>query len=242
LTVPDWRYGHLVSSARNLCLLFEQVHALGILFGDVSVANFLVRGDTTMVGVDTDSYQLTADGQTYPCPVGTDETTPPELQNTANFSKLLRKPEHDYFGLASLVTRLVMEGIHPFSGVVHNMRLAPPIGPRIERNLFPYSPGTRFWSRMKRAAFATPTPTASLLFAALSPGLRSLILRAFDAGHRDPTQRPTPAAWRQALQEFLQALTKCNKNPQHQYFNGLSLCHWCELVRQTGKDHYPLNP
>jgi DNA-binding helix-hairpin-helix protein with protein kinase domain len=222
--------------------LFECVHASDILVGDVSVANFVIRCDTTAVGIDTDSFQLSVDGQTYPCPVGTDETTPPELQNTRNFSEVLRKPEHDYFGLASLVTRILMEGIQPFSGVVHNMKLAPPIGARIERNLFAFSPRTKFWIRMRHGVFTTPTPVATLLFSALSPELRSLIVQAFDAGHRNPTLRPTPTTWRRALENFLQSLTKCSSNRQHQYFNRLRRCPWCELFRQTRKDHYPPNP
>jgi DNA-binding helix-hairpin-helix protein with protein kinase domain len=241
-SVPNWHYGHLVSSARNLSILFEQVHARQILFGDVSIANLLVRSDTTIVGVDTDSYQISADGETFPCPVGTDETTPPELQATRDFSQVIRCPEHDYFGLASLVTRLLIEGNHPFSGKVVNLKAAPPIGTRIQRNLFPFRQRPHFWHRLRKHAYATPTPTAALLMNALSPSLRSLIMQAFSDGHHDPKHRPTPLQWRKALEEFQQLLTKCKANSNHRYFRQLTRCPWCELATLTGKERYPSNP
>jgi len=53
----------------------------------------------------------------FPLSVGKPEYTAAELQGR-DFSTMDRKASHDNFGLAVLIFHLLMEGIHPFAGVM----------------------------------------------------------------------------------------------------------------------------
>ena len=87
--------------------------------GDVNVRNFLVQANGMVALIDCDSYQIRNGTMTWTCDVGVSLWTPPELQGQ-NFKGLVRTANHDLFGLAMLVFKLLFMGRHPFAGVPTN--------------------------------------------------------------------------------------------------------------------------
>lgn len=116
---PFFDYRYLHRTARNLAAAVAAVHSRGHVVGDLNESNVLASETALVTLVDTDSFQVRdpKTGATHRCPVGKPEFTPPELQGKA-FRKLDRSTEHDAFGLAVLLFQLLMEGAHPFAGIV----------------------------------------------------------------------------------------------------------------------------
>jgi DNA-binding helix-hairpin-helix protein with protein kinase domain len=112
---PEARWDFLVRAARNLAAAFESVHERGLVVGDVNEGNAVVSKKAVVRLIDCDSFQVTHEGRTYPCPVGVPLFTPPELQGRA-FDRVVRTRDHDGFGLAVLLFHLLFLGRHPFAG------------------------------------------------------------------------------------------------------------------------------
>ena len=83
---------------------------MNIIIGDINPLNILVKSPTEVYFVDTDSYQV----ENYPCPVGTIEFTPPELQGK-NYETFLRSFENEYFAIATLVFMILLPGKSPYT-------------------------------------------------------------------------------------------------------------------------------
>jgi formylglycine-generating enzyme required for sulfatase activity len=227
---PLFTYEYLHNTARNLAAAVKALHARGYVIGDVNESNILVATTTIVTLVDTDSFQVSANGTVFRCPVGKPEFTPPELQGQT-FAQLDRAPEHDLFGLGALIFQLLMEGTHPFLGIFQGRGDPPPLEARIQAGHFPY--GT------KRNIPWQPTKIAPPI-ELLHPALRQLFVQCFEDGHRRPQARPDAQTWQSALQEARQALVTCTSNEQHRYGNHLQSCPWCERARLLGgRDPFP---
>ena len=244
---PLFDYGRLYLTARHLAAAVHAVHTRGYVIGDVNTKNTLVGDDGRIILIDTDSFQVRdpQSGQIYRCPVGTAEYTPPELQGR-DFRQVDRGPEHDRFGLAVLIFQLLMEGLHPFAGMVHGTGEAPPPAGRIAQGLFPYGPQaallrralTWVWRFGRPTLSATPSRHA-LPFAVLPATLRDLFLQCFADGHTHPQARPEALTWGQALDAARDALVTCPANAQHRFGPHLSACPWCEWTRLHKRDPFP---
>ena len=115
---PGFNWKYLVHTALNLSIAVHALHDRNYIIGDINEGNILVNGQALVSLIDTDSFQVEdSAGQVYRCPVGKDEFTPPELHGI-QFNQVNRLPQHDYFGLAVLIFLLLMEGNHPYSGVM----------------------------------------------------------------------------------------------------------------------------
>ncbi|MGD9636319.1 MAG: hypothetical protein AB7U97_23760, partial [Pirellulales bacterium] len=112
---PDAGWHHLVLAARNAAAAFNTLHAAGIVVGDVNQGNLLVDNKMTVRMIDCDSFQVTRDGKTFTCPVGSPHFTPPELQGK-KLRDVVRTVDHDRFGLATLIFHLLFVGRHPYAG------------------------------------------------------------------------------------------------------------------------------
>ncbi len=152
----DWSF--LVHTARNVARAFATLHAAGHLMGDVSGRNILVSSQGMVRIIDTDSFQVRYGSEVFPCPVGTAEFTPPELQGQ-NFGTFIRHEQHDRFGLALLIFHLLFEGRHPYAGIHAGGKMLSP-AQAIAANAFAYSakasslkqpPGTRAPKRLATA-------------------------------------------------------------------------------------------
>ena len=73
---------------RAHCFIFATVHEHGHVVGDVNQNSFMVGRDSKVVLIDSDSFQINANGTPYLCEVGVSHFTPPELQNLVVICRL----------------------------------------------------------------------------------------------------------------------------------------------------------
>lgn len=223
--LPNFNWLSLLRTAQNFAIAIEALHAHGYIMGDINESNLLVTKDALVTLIDTDSFQvIDQSGRIFRCPVGKAEYTPQELQGK-DFSKIDRKFESDYFGLAVLIFQLLMQGVHPFAGVLKNPNLS--INRvdlhSVKYGLFPYNPNE---------SNIIPPPNG-LPFNILHPDLQRLFIRCFVDGHLKPQERPSPKVWREALAHAENALIHCKQNQIHLYANHLNECPWCNQERRT---------
>lgn len=114
---PRFGWDFLLFVARNVATCMDIVHRQGHVLGDVNQSSFMAARDSTVILIDTDSFQVNANGALHLCEVGVAYFTPPELQGTTNFKVVPRTQNHDNFGLALLVFHLLFGGRHPYAGV-----------------------------------------------------------------------------------------------------------------------------
>ena len=228
---PAFDYLALHRVARNLSAAVHALHSRGYVIGDVNESNILVSDSALITLVDTDSFQVldARTGQTFRCPVGKPEYTPPELQNLS-FATTDRRPEHDRFGLAVLIFQLLMEGTHPFAGIYQGSDDPPPYEQRIRAGHYPHGSGS---------APYRPAP-AALPLHTLHPAVRQLFTRCFEDGQGRPAVRPEARTWQRVLLEAEESLLGCDVNPRHRYGSHLDSCPWCERTeRLGGRDPFP---
>ena len=224
LHCPLFHYGYLIRTARNLASAFHALHKVGYVIGDVNESNILASETALITLVDTDSFQVPSGDTLYRCPVGKPEFTPPELQGV-RFREVLRKPEHDVFGLAVLIFLLLMEGTHPFAGRLMSGGEPASLGDRIAANYYIYQIG--------RQIPYEPMPTAPPV-GLLHPELRALMRQCFETGHANPSARPTAQQWEHALEVAEKNLRACRTNPQHLYRVSFGACPWCDRAKLLG--------
>ena len=70
----------------------------------------LNKEDKKVYLIDCDSYQV----DSFPCPVGTQEFTPPELQGV-DFRYRLRDVNNELFSLAVMLFTILMPGQKPYA-------------------------------------------------------------------------------------------------------------------------------
>ena len=223
----DFRF--LVHAAHQLAVVFERLHQAGVIVGDVNEQNIRILPDATVRLVDCDSFQLTDQDRIYPSNVGSLLWTPPELQGR-DLTAVARTPNHDGFGLAQLIFLLLFVGRHPFAGI-----------PRDGQQLLPEEA-----IRIRAFAFAPEClgsplrpPPGCLSLAALPAEIQHAFLRAFRNGSDESDARPTATEWKTHLDRLLHNLTVCPQHSRHVYWQGISNCPWCGIIRETGVDLFP---
>jgi DNA-binding helix-hairpin-helix protein with protein kinase domain len=226
---PLFHFGYLMRTARNLAIAVRALHERGYVIGDLNESNVLVNNKALVTIVDTDSFQVSATDQVYRCPVGKLEYTPPELQG-ARFAEVDRRPEHDCFALAVLIFQLLMQGVHPFTGIYTGQGEPAVLAERIQAGHWPYA--------QQRGVPYKPSPLAPVLDT-LPPPLPQLMYRCFEDGHHNPAVRPDASTWQKALQKAEKELVACPVNAQHLYAGALSACPWCRLARVQKRDLFP---
>ena len=221
---PEADYRFLVRAARNLAAAVATVHAHGQVIGDLNPSNVYVTQQATVTLIDTDSFQVTAAGERFPCPVGTPEFTPPELQGQ-DLSRTPRTPDHDAFGLATFIFQLLFLGQYPWAGVYADGRhMAMPEAIRA---------GHFAWGAGAARVGLRPPPGA--------PPLDSLpdeLAELFEAAFSGQTPRPTAADWVAALDTLQAELVTCPLNAGHLHFRGRH-CPWCAVEARTKAVFFP---
>lgn len=208
----DWEF--LVHTARNVVRAFASLHVAGHLMGDISGRNIMVSPQGVVRLIDTDSFQITHQGHTYPCPVGTAEFTPPELQSRT-FGEFIRSEQHDLFGMAVLLFHLLFEGRHPYAGIHNNGELPSP-AQAISANAFAYTLNPIGQAKQ---------PPATLSLHTLPTTLQDLFEDAF---HPQQNIRPSADVWEEELINLQKNIATCTNNTIHKYYQAIS-CPWCEL-------------
>jgi hypothetical protein len=219
---PGLGHRHAHAIAANLASVFEALHAAGYIVGDVNDLNVLATSDGLVSIVDTDSFQVrdSDSGETFRCPVGKPQFTPPEMQGRAPSGVDLPQ-SHDLFGLAVLLFQLLMDGSHPFDGIGKDEKAGQQrVEDRIAARLsFPF--GTKGSPLMK--------PPLAPPLSSLDPSLQQMFSTCFEAGMHDPTQRPSARDWRRAINAARERLRGCGRRNTHAYGNHLSVCPYCAL-------------
>ena len=215
----DW----LLFVARNTATAFDVLHSHGHVLGDVNQGNVLVGGDSKVMLIDCDSFQVNANGTLHLCEVGVPHFVPPELQGLPSFDGLTRTANHDNFGLALLIFHLLFGGRHPYSGVP----LKSGVGDALETDIkaFRYA-----YARDSQSRGLAPPPR-SIPLSLVADAMESMFHYAFtEKGALGG--RPTAKQWVSALDTVRSRLKKCTTSSMHVYPDHLSKCPWCALEQQ----------
>ncbi|MGU9849740.1 protein kinase domain-containing protein [Pseudomonas koreensis] len=224
---PKTDYRFLVRVAQNVARAVATVHQAGCIIGDLNHSGVLVAQDATVALIDADSFQFSLKGQSYPCVVGMEDFTPPELHGVS-FSSVKRTQAHDNFGLAVAIFQLLVMGKHPYSGRFSGADLS--LGQSIAQNRFAFSIARRNETR------ASPPP-GSVLLTDFPPSLAAAFESAFGLV---ATSRPDPGVWVGLLQGLETNLRQCTNVPTHYFPNSAGSCLWCRLASQSGFEMFPL--
>jgi uncharacterized protein/serine/threonine protein kinase len=218
----NWRF--LVHAAENTARAVHHIHQACAVIGDVNHSNLMVANDATVRVIDTDSFQITAGNQRWPCRVGTGDYQPPEMQQLTSYDGIVRTPNHDLFGLAVLIFKLLFAGRHPFSGRWKGQGDAPAIEDAIKASRYAYS---------QRRSTGMQPPGDALSVDALPADIRDLFEQAFDPV-TTKAGRPTAEQWMTALQALGRTVRQCRINRFHWFYSGATRCPWCEIEQQSG--------
>lgn len=224
---PKADYRFLIRVAQNVARAVATVHRSGCVIGDFNHSGVLVAQDATVALIDADSFQFNSKGQSYPCVVGTEDFTPPELHGV-RLSSVIRTHAHDNFGLAVAIFQLLVMGKHPYTGRFNGPDLT--LGAAIAQNRFAFSIA-------RRDATRTTPPPSSVLLSDLSPPIAAAFETAFGL---TPTTRPNPGAWVDLLQGLETDLRRCSTVSTHYFPSAAGGCIWCRLASQSGVEMFPL--
>ncbi|MCX8516947.1 MAG: helix-hairpin-helix domain-containing protein, partial [Rhodoferax sp.] len=220
---PKAAWDFLLYVARNTAAAFEALHTHGHVLGDVNQGNILVGGDSKVVLIDSDSFQVNANGSLHLCEVGVAHFTPPELQGLSSFQGFTRTANHDNFGLALLIFHLLFGGRHPYSGVP----LKPGVGDALETDI----KGFRYAYANDTATRGISPPPRSIPMSMVPDSMGAMFQMAFtDKGALGG--RPNAKQWESALDGVRIRLKKCSASSVHVYPDHLSKCPWCALEQQ----------
>lgn len=150
---PQWTRKDLVKLSINILEKINYLHQRNVIIGDINPLNILINNEKNILKVyfvDTDSYQI----ENYPCPVGTANYTPPEIQGK-DYKTFLRTFEHEYFAVATLLFMILLPGKPPYSqqdgsDPAHNIRSMDfpyPLGEQSSKKA-PYGPWRFIWSNL----------------------------------------------------------------------------------------------
>lgn len=223
---PKADYRFLVQVAQNIARAVATVHQAGCVIGDFNHSGVLVASNATVALIDADSFQFQLDGRSYPCVVGTEDFTPPELHGK-NLAQVERTRAHDNFGLAVAIFQLLAMGKHPYMGRYNGGDLS--LGQAIAQHRFAYS-------LARQSATQTTPPPASIHLS----DFPQQVAWAFEAAFGlDPAARPDPATWVKLLEELKTSLRQCTSASTHYFPHSAQSCTWCRIASQSGAEMFP---
>jgi len=211
----NWRY--LVTTAANLALAVEALHADDVVIGDFNDANVAVTRRAQVTFFDCDSMQITdpRSGRRFLCRVYRPEFLAPELVGV-DLKVTFRPKSSDLFSLAVHIHQLLLEGEHPFRGKWAGSGEPPAEAELARQGLWTHAGDGRISPR--RAAIGIDL---------LPPQITSLFRKAFVDGANAPGLRPDAATWHKELHNLSAHLTVCTLNNQHWYPASSDRCPWC---------------
>jgi DNA-binding helix-hairpin-helix protein with protein kinase domain len=217
---PKADYRFLVRAAANIARAVGEVHNSSCVVGDLNHSGILVSSEATVALIDADSFQIAADGKTFPCLVGVPEFTPPELQSQP-LDGVFRTKDHDHFGLAVTIFQLPFMGRHPYAGQ-QSSGSDLTLDQLIARNLFAYS-------RTRMVGVSPPGVMATL------DDFPSEIGEAFEKSFGlSPSSRPSALDWIGVLKSLEGKLSRCTTDSMHFYPSAAKTCPWCRMEHATG--------
>ncbi|WP_442484523.1 hypothetical protein [Aeoliella sp. SH292] len=220
---PQATWGFLVRTARNCAAAFAKLHEAGVVVGDVNQGNLFVDSNALVYFIDCDSFQILSSGDVYHCEVGVPHFTPPELHG-CDFTKVVRSPNHDSFGLAILIFHLLFMGRHPFVGRYRGHGDMP-IERAIREGRFAYA--------ISHATSLMQPPPHALTLADLPRPVADLFTKAFTQSNR-----PSAKEWVSALGQLESLLATCSDDWGHLFVRGQRVCPWCAIFQKGGPDFF----
>lgn len=194
---PDWNRASVVCAAQQVFEKMIYLHLSGILVGDIQLKNAMIKSPKEVYLIDMDSVQL----EDLPCPVGTEEFTPPELWDTS-FQKILRTPLHEDYSCGILAFSMLFCGQHPY-----NQRMGKEtLREEIASLSFPYDIRNEDNSRIPLGGYEQ-------IWIVMPDFLRQMIHSAFSDGKRYET-----IEWHHALSIYLKDLIS-NKYENEAYYD-----------------------
>jgi hypothetical protein len=218
----SWRY--LLTAAYNIATVTEDIHRHGHCVADFSGRNILIARTAAIAVIDCDSFQIrdSTSGRVFPSVVGTGEYLPPELQGQ-NLAE--RRPDRyysDLFGLAVMVFKLLMGGVHPFQAGGEAVSAFPGIEQKIENGVFAFdSPDESIYP-----------PSFAPDYRIIPFSLRRLFSRCFVDGIAEQNRRPSAGEWKDCLLSEIMAMKHCKVNANHWFGGHLAACPWCSRGKQ----------
>lgn len=220
---PKAKWDFLIFVARNVAAAFEVLHSEGHVLGDVNQGNVMVASDSTVVLIDSDSFQINTNGTLHYCEVGVAHFTPPELQSLPSFAGYRRTENHDNFGLALLIFHILFGGRHPYSGVP----LRDGAGDALETDIKHF----RYAYANDGAARGLSPPPRAIPVNVLPDDIARMFHVAFtEEGAK--AKRPTASHWVAALDRLRQSLRICPTSKMHLFPGNVKDCPWCALEKQ----------
>lgn len=149
---PKWKKREMVQLCVTILEKIVYLHERNIIIGDIKDDNILVVSPKEVYFVDTDSYQI-AD---FPCPVGTERFTAPEIQNKIS-ENFLRSFGNENFAVATLLFQIMLPGKLPYAQQdgesvqenIRNMQFPYPLGSK-STGTAPEGPWRFIWSHLPR--------------------------------------------------------------------------------------------
>lgn len=222
----SWRY--LLTAAYNIATVTDDIHRHGHCIADFSGRNILIARTAAVAVIDCDSFQIrdATSGRIFPSVVGTGEYLPPELQGHNFSEERIDRYYGDLFGLAVMVFKLLMGGVHPFQAGGEGVSAFPGIEQKIQNGVF---------------AFASPDdtiypPSFAPDYNSIPPSIRSLFSQCFVDGISEPKRRPSAGKWKDSLLSEIMAMKHCRVNANHWFGGHLTACPWCG---RDGVDLFP---
>lgn len=229
---PELDYRGLIVIAYNLAEIIHVLHKHNVVVGDMNLGNIIVNTDGTVCLIDADSFDIKDQktGEHFPCSVGTPELLPPELQLAGKVKGLFTK-ESDYFSLAIIIFRLLMNNADPFGGISFDDETSVLW---VEAN----NPIVNGECPYVRTIPGTEIPSWVPNFQMLPDRIRELFSRVFcytkDNYHECIKNRPTAEEWMEALMEYYQSpMNRCDNNAFHYYSSKLSECPFCKATNMA---------
>lgn len=208
--LPEF-YGGRVLLAANLAALMAELHSLGHFMIDMKPANIRFYPHSWYLAIlDTDGFSV-GGPERLPAEHFTEEYIAPEAVGESPQGLGLGQ---DLFALATIIFRLLNNGVHPFQGVDSVSGLPTAIQPRIFEGLYPYG----------LSPSAKVKPSKASIHEYFERDTRELFDRAFTTKDR----RPSAEEWRAHLADLISGgrLVKCTKHSdEHAHFSkGCGLC------------------
>ena len=224
-----------ITIAKNLCALLYEIHAAGLVVGDLNPFNILVIPVTGMVRIiDVDSWHISdqKSGACFRCEVCVPEYLSPIIANSLPKGETLKtaplptfSTESDLYSLAVLLFQLLMNGTHPNAvGLAkgNTSEDVPQPAELMRKYQFPF----------EKCPDGYRLPVYSLPYKVLSLRLQAMFSKIFTKRGNIPIER-----WYDALSEFAEKdITKiCRDNTAHKYRGGLYKCPYCATIRNKEK-------
>ncbi|MBN1167055.1 MAG: hypothetical protein JXA44_07980 [Methanospirillaceae archaeon] len=215
----EFSFRHLIITGANLAGLIASLHAGGHrAAGSLSIRSLLVSQDCSVHLIHSDAFQVRDPDTGLFLPAGAleNDLCPPEWGNTGNISDGTDLYPADLFGLAVLLFRLLMDGVHPFMIAPDSKRKEQTLSERIQEGLYPYT-----------ARDDIRPPLFAPSYARIPLPIRKLFDSCFLKGE-DPDRRPSALLWHTTLRRVSREILQCSRDKTHWFMPDDGSCPWCE--------------